>query len=117
MRSQQGLRILFVCDQNRLRSPTAEAIFSKDPRLEVRSAGIRSDAARGVTQELVEWADIVFVMQRSQRNAIRKRFEDLYRRKRIVCVYISDEYEFMDPELVRLLTERVGVHLRPLVAS
>lgn len=39
------IRVLFVCSQNSLRSPTAEAVFRDDPRLEVRSAGTDADAA------------------------------------------------------------------------
>ena len=104
-------KVLFVCDQNRLRSRTAESLYEGDPRLEVRSAGLRRDAVVTVTRELLEWADLVFVMERRHRNVIRERFEDLYRRKRIVCLYIPDEYDFMDPVLVGLLTERVPPHL------
>jgi len=105
------VRVLFVCDQNRLRSPTAQSVYRDDPRLEVGSAGIGKDAVVPVTRELLEWADLVFVMEKRHRNVIRERFEDLYRTKRIVCLYIPDEYDFMDPVLVRLLTERVAPHL------
>lgn len=71
-------KVLFVCDQNRLRSPTAEALFAGDPTLEVRSAGCRTDATAPITREALEWADVIFVMERNQRNVIRKRFEDIY---------------------------------------
>jgi predicted protein tyrosine phosphatase len=104
-------KVLFVCDQNRLRSRTAQSIFDDDPRLEVMSAGIRRGAVVEVTRELLTWADLIFVMERSQRNLIRTRFEDIYQRKQIVCLYIPDAYDFMDPALVRLLSERVAPHL------
>ena len=105
------VKVLFVCDQNRLRSPTAEAIFRDDPRVEVRSAGCRNDATVAVTAESLQWADLIFVMERSQRNLIRTRFEEIYQRKRIICLYIEDVYDYMDPMLIRLLTERVEPHL------
>lgn len=105
------MKVLFVCDHNRLRSPTAAAIYGEDPRLEVRSAGIRAGAAVEVTRELLEWADLIFVMEKAQRNLIRERFEDVYQSRRIICLYIRDEYEYMDPELVRLLRDRVPPHL------
>ena len=105
------VNVLFVCDQNRLRSPTAQSIYLDDARLEVKSAGVRTDATVVITRKLLEWADVIFVMERSQRNLIRKRFDDLYQQKRIVCLYIPDEYDFMDPELVHLLSERVEPHL------
>ena len=111
------VNVLFVCDQNRLRSRTAQAIFDADSRLEVMSAGVRRGAVVEITRELLEWADLVFVMARSQRNVIRKRFADIYERKQIVCLYIPDEFDFMDPVLVRLLTERVTQHLASLEGS
>ena len=109
--SPEKLKILFVCTQNRLRSPTAERIFSEDPRLEVRSAGVDKDSAVPVSLELLEWADLVFVMEKRQRNIIHKKFKDLYRRKRIICLYIPDIYEYMDPDLIDLLKASVTPYL------
>jgi len=112
MEDQSTLKILFVCNQNRLRSPTAQQIFAADPTLEVRSAGVDPDASVPLSPELLEWADVVFVMERRQRNVIHKRFRDIYQRTRIICLYIRDDYEFMEPALVQLLRERVAPHLR-----
>ena len=103
--------MLFVCNQNRLRSPTAEAVFREDPRVEARSAGVEPDAPVPVTRELLEWAELVFVMEKRQRNRIRAAFPDLYQRTRIVCLYIPDQYDRMDPVLVRLLRQGVEPHL------
>ena len=104
-------KILFLCSQNRLRSPTAERIFSGRPELEVRSAGIDRGATVPLTPTLLEWADLVFVMESRQRNVLRRKFRDLCRQKRIICLNIPDEYDYMDAGLVRLLTERVTPHL------
>lgn len=38
------LRVLFVCAMNKQRSLTAEQLYRNDTRLEVRSAGVRSEA-------------------------------------------------------------------------
>lgn len=104
-------RVLFLCNQNRLRSPTAERVFCEEPGLDVRSAGIDRDAAVPLTRELVEWAETVFVMEKRQRNFIRGKFPDLYQAKRIICLYIPDDHEFMDPELIQILKARVAPHL------
>ncbi len=104
-------KVLFVCNANRLRSPTAERIFRGRPGLEVKSAGVDSNASVGVSRDLMEWADIIFVMEKRQRNIIHKNFKDMYERKRIVCLYIPDEYDFMHPDLIELLLERVPLHL------
>jgi len=36
--------LLFLCSQNKLRSPTAEAVFADYPGVEVDSAGLNNDA-------------------------------------------------------------------------
>ena len=53
-----------------------------------------------LTHELLEWADAIIVMEKTHRNHIRSKHPDIYKSKRIVCLYIPDEYKFMDPELV-----------------
>ena len=55
------VRILFVCSLNKWRSPTAETIYRSDPRLEVRSVGVRTNAKRRISAADVEWADAIFV--------------------------------------------------------
>ena len=100
-------KLLFLCNQNRLRSPTAEAIFRENSALEVKSAGVYNDASVPVNLELLEWADIIFVMEKRKRNIIHKKFKDIYRNKRIVCLYIPDDYEYMAPDLVQLLKMRL----------
>jgi len=61
---------LFVCSQNRLRSPTAEQIFADVADFATASAGTNNDAENPLTDELVEWADFIFVMERQHRNKV-----------------------------------------------
>jgi predicted protein tyrosine phosphatase len=104
-------RVLFVCSQNRLRSPTAEQVFSSYPGIEVASAGLNHDALNPVTPEMVSWADIIFVMERTHRNKLQKKFRSCLHGKRVICLNIPDEYEYMDPLLVRLLEAKVSHYL------
>lgn len=104
------MNVLFICSQNRLRSPTAEQIFSSESGLEVTSAGLNNDAENPTTSEVVAWADVVFVMERAQRTKLQKRFKK-HLRARVICLDIPDNYEFMDEELVRLLKTKVSRHL------
>lgn len=105
------LRILFLCNLNMMRSPTAEKIFKEDSHLDVKSAGVDRDAVIPVDFDLLEWADIIFVMEKRQRNIIHKKFRDIYQRSRIICLYIPDEYDYMDPTLVELLKRKVKSNL------
>jgi predicted protein tyrosine phosphatase len=101
-------RVLFICSQNRLRSPTAEQVFSNRAGFEVASAGLNPEADTPVSPELLEWADVIFVMERSHRNKLSKKFRAHLGSKRVVCLDIPDEFEYMDPALVRLLEAKVG---------
>ena len=61
-------KLLFVCSENRLRSPTAESIFSEYESIEAIGAGTNNDAATPVSGDLIEWADIILVMEKMHRN-------------------------------------------------
>lgn len=110
MRNKQ--KILFICNQNRFRSPTAEKFFNEFPGMEAKSAGVNKDATVNLNRELLEWADIIFVMEKRQRNIIHKRYNDIYRTKRIICLYIPDEYDYMDAGLIHLLEMKVTPFLK-----
>lgn len=103
-------KVLFLCSQNRLRSPTAEQVFATWPNIEVASAGLNNDAETPLSAAAVEWADIIFVMERSHRNKLQKRFRK-HIRGRVVCLDIPDEFEFMDPALVSRLQRMVPRYL------
>lgn len=101
------LKLLFVCTVNRMRSATADNIFKQDKRFEVRSAGTDKTANTVLSQEILSWADSIIVMERHHRNHIRKHFPDVYQNKKIVCLYIPDDYDYMQPELIEMLQAKV----------
>ena len=100
------VRVLFICHYNRKRSATAERIFQKDPSLEVLSAGTSDEAMVQVNERMLEWADLVFVMDGEQVEALGKLFPDHPALPGVICLNIQDAYHFLDPELVTILTER-----------
>ena len=99
--------VLFVCSQNRLRSPTAEQVFSTRRDIEVASAGTNHDADTPLTHELVAWADIIFVMEKAHRRKLTAKFKRHLDGQRVICLDIPDRYPYMAPELVRILSDRV----------
>jgi predicted protein tyrosine phosphatase len=101
------MKLLFVCSKNRLRSPTAEAVFAEYEGLEVDSAGLDRGAEVPLSSEAVEWADIIFVMEKSHHSKLSKNFQPWLKDKRVVCLNIPDEYEFMEPDLVEILKKKV----------
>lgn len=100
-------KVLFICSQNRLRSPTAEAVFAEYDGLEVDSAGLDREAVIPLSSEAIAWAEIIFVMEQSHRRRLSQRFQPRLQGKRVVCLDIPDEYEYMDPALIALLKKRV----------
>lgn len=104
-------KILFICSQNRLRSPTAEQVFADYPGIECSSGGLNHDAENPVTPELVEWADLIFVMEKAHRNKLSAKFQRQLSDKRVVCLDIPDVYGYMDPALVRLLQVKIAPYL------
>ncbi|MBW4583393.1 MAG: low molecular weight protein tyrosine phosphatase family protein [Tildeniella nuda ZEHNDER 1965/U140] len=100
-------KLLFVCGKNRLRSPTAEAIFSYYEGLEVESAGIDRDADVPLGHEIIQWADIIFVMEKVHRSKLSKKFQRYLNEKRVICLDIPDEYEYVEPVLIELLKKKV----------
>jgi predicted protein tyrosine phosphatase len=101
------MKLLFICSKNRLRSPTAEAVFAEYEGLEVDSAGLDREAENPLSGEAIRWADLILVMERSHRSKLGKNFQPYLKQKRVVCLDIPDDYDYMDPVLVALLKQKV----------
>lgn len=106
------MNALFVCSRNRYRSPTAEALFDGRDGLVARSAGTAPDADQPVDADLIDWADVILVMEGRHRRALQRAFGPRLRDKRVVVLDIPDVFDEMDPELVALLEARVPPRLR-----
>jgi predicted protein tyrosine phosphatase len=104
-------RYLFICSQNKLRSPTAEQIFSVRTDIEVSSAGTNNDAENPIDAEQVEWADVIVAMEKQHRNKMQQRFGAALKSKRIIVLDIPDDYQFMEAALIRLLEMKMAKHL------
>jgi len=102
-----GLNLLFVCSRNRWRSPTAERIYARSERYAVRSRGLSQSAVRRLSAEDVAWADVVFVMESEHKRRLVGQFREVLEDREVIVLDIPDEYRFMDPELVELITSAV----------
>jgi predicted protein tyrosine phosphatase len=104
-------RILFICSQNKLRSPTGEAIYEDHPGVEVDSAGLNNDAEVPLSPEQIGWADVILVMEKAHRVRLNRKFRGELAGKRIAVLGIPDDYEYMQPELISLLQERCAAYI------
>ncbi|WP_108881646.1 low molecular weight protein tyrosine phosphatase family protein [Anderseniella sp. Alg231-50] len=104
--------VLFICSANKLRSPTAEHVFASWPGVETDSAGLSNDASVVLSSEQLEWADVIFVMEKAHRAKLSGKYRRYLNGQRVICLDIPDDYGFMDPTLVRLLESKAGSFLR-----
>ncbi len=108
---QHKPNILVVCGRNKKRSRTAESIFKNDDRFNIRSAGLSPQSNRKISENDLNWADLVFVMESGQRSKISSQFRHLDLPP-IDILHIPDDYEYMDEELIELLTEGINSTLQ-----
>jgi predicted protein tyrosine phosphatase len=108
----RGVRnILFICSRNRLRSPTAEAVFSGHPGVETDSAGLADDAEVPLCADQIEWADVILVMEPIHKTRLNRRFKTRLGGKKVAVLGIPDNYGYMDESLVRLLKSKCAPYL------
>lgn len=106
-------RVLFVCEGNLHRSPTAERLYGTTLGIQAKSAGLSNLARVQVTEELLTWAEVVFVMEPRLRVLLRRRYRAALADKELVCLDVPDDFQFGQPELVAVLVERLTPHLGP----
>lgn len=107
----KDMNLLFLCSQNKRRSLTAEKIFDGYNGHTARSAGTESNSRIKVTPGLLGWADIIFCMEKKHVRRIKSKYPDMLSDKKLICLNISDDYEFMDEELQELLKSCIDGYL------
>lgn len=105
------MNLLFVCSRNQWRSPTAEAVYKKRLGFNVRSAGTESSARIKLNLKIILWADIIFVMEKKHKQRILEKYASTIESKTIIVLDITDDYKFMDEELIEEIKTKVDSHL------
>lgn len=103
--------ILFICSQNKWRSPTGEAVYRNQPGLSVRSAGTARSAKKTISVSDIRWADIIFVMEDKHKSRLRAAFRDEVRYAKLYVLDIPDDYRYMDPELVDIFKAKCAPYI------
>ncbi|HWU60538.1 MAG TPA: phosphotyrosine protein phosphatase [Ensifer sp.] len=100
--------ILFICGKARRRSPTAAAVAARQLGQPTDFAGLSADADERIDPEQLAWADTIVVMEKAQLSRLKRQLGHHLKNKRLVCLDIPDNFEFMQPELVELVTSRLS---------
>jgi predicted protein tyrosine phosphatase len=103
--------ILVVCGRNKRRSRTAEYIFKNDHRFNIKTAGLSAKSEIQINEKLIKWADMIIAMDNGQRNRIANQYRDLGL-PIIEVIDIPDDYEYLNPELIEILTIKINGTLR-----
>lgn len=94
------MNILFVCSRNQWRSPTGEQIYKNELGINAKSASTEPSARIKINAKLIDWADIIFVMEKKHKQRITEKFREEASQKKIIVLDIEDNYHFMDAELI-----------------
>src|SRR5688572_6218467 len=97
------MNVLFICSRNKWRSRTAETIFKDNQDHEFRSAGTENNAKIKVNEKLINWAEMIFVMEKHHKQRLQEKFDHLLDDKKIIILNIEDNYQYMDEELIEIL--------------
>jgi predicted protein tyrosine phosphatase len=103
----ERLNVLFICSRNQWRSPTAEQVWRKHPKVAARSAGTSPNARHKVSVEDIHWANVILVMEEKHKSRLKAEFTRLLENKSIHVLDIPDDYKYMDPELIDILEQSV----------
>jgi predicted protein tyrosine phosphatase len=104
----EKLNVLFICSRNQWRSPTAEQLWRRHPKVSARSAGTSPNARHKVSIDDIAWADVILVMEEKHKSRLKAEFTRLLNHKQVHVLDIPDDYRFMDPELVEMLEQSVN---------
>ncbi len=100
-------KALFICGKARMRSPTAADVCAQWDGVQTDFAGLSNDADERVSTEHLEWADIIFVMERRQKTRLTQLFSKELRDKKVICLNIPDKFDHMQAELVTLIETKL----------
>ena len=106
------MNLLFVCSRNKWRSPTAESIYKNLAGINVKSAGTEPSARIKLNAKMIEWADLIFVMERKHKQRIIENFHDASQNKNIIVLEIPDEYKYMDQDLIQEIKATVDAYIQ-----
>ena len=107
----KGPFLLFVCSAGILRSPTAAAMAVK-LGYNARSCGAYQYALIRLSVNLIEWADKIIFIGKENYNRAMLDFEaveyDSDIKDKAIIWDIPDEYDYMHPELVNAIQQKIG---------
>ena len=105
------MNVLFICSRNKWRSATAETMYKNHPAHQVRSAGTAATARIKINAKLIDWAELIFVMEKRHKTILAEKFSDHLQGKDLVVLHIPDDYTYMHDDLINEIEAKVSIYL------
>lgn len=100
-------RVLTVCSAGLLRSPTIAWVLSNSTDYNCRAAGIHDYALVQVDDVLIKWADVIICAETYIKDHIVREFGNVLEHRIIYDLEIPDNFAYRDPELIKIIEERL----------
>ena len=98
------LRVLAVCSAGLLRSATIQQYLVKEFEYNVRNCGVDAEYALiPISTALVSWADEIIFADIISFTKVRAKLKEMDVLDKCIILKIPDQYEFNDPELIKLI--------------
>lgn len=94
-----------------MRSCTAEKVYRRQG-YSVKSAGTEITARVTLSNKIILWSDLIFVMEEKHKVIINTLFSDVAVNKNIIVLNIPDDYFYMEQELVDMIKVKVAPYLK-----
>lgn len=105
--------ILVVCTAGQQRSPTAARMLDADYGVSARAVGIHPQAETHVTQDHIDWADVIIAMN-ERMDGHKTYLQDNFKTADtpITVFGIPDQYRKDDPQLISILEDKLDAFMR-----
>lgn len=99
-------KVLCVCSAGLLRSPTIAWVLS-NKGYNTRAVGMHDYALAQIDEVFITWADKVVCVDEGHAEEIRRKYALILDEKDIDVLHIPDIYGFRNPELVKIVEEKL----------
>jgi predicted protein tyrosine phosphatase len=86
-------------------------LFKNDDRFRIRSVGLSPKSERKISEKDLLWEDWVLVMESEHRSKVKSLYGQMDWPE-IEVLHIPDENEFMDEELIDILTNKMNYSVK-----
>ena len=108
-------KLLFICNNDLVRSKAAEFIMKKNKKFDVKSAGLSPWADVPVSNQSIKWADEIFVMDEEhefQKSRLMQKFPEALKKEIVILEIPAINVRTDDPELMVRIKDKLKPYIK-----